>query len=102
MEVWRASIRRPILFLIIATLVVAAAVGFYTSQADDLGRAIQTELTDHNQNDGEDECPNDGNAGSGNDGDYKEHPPAGDYGGPPGGQGNPCNHHGRGRPPFCP
>ena len=50
MDVLRANVRLPILFLIIATLLLAAAVGVYTSQAADLGRAIQTELTDHKGN----------------------------------------------------
>jgi hypothetical protein len=46
----RASIRLPILFLIIATLVIAAAVGVYTSQAGDLGQTAQTDLTNHKEN----------------------------------------------------
>lgn len=94
--------RMPVFLLMVAALILAAVLGVWNAQQSsgaDGGRTLQTDLMNHNKNDAKDGCPNDGNAGRGNDnkgpnGGCRQHPPAGQY-------GQACNNPGKGRPPFC-
>ena len=80
--------RMPVFLLMVAVMLLAAVFGvLYAQQSSgaDGARTLQTDLMTHNKNDGKDACPNDGNAGKGNDnkgpnGGCKPHPPAGQYG----------------------
>ena len=84
----RRLVRVPVFLIVIAALVIAATVGIYLQQAATSGpsaQTIQADLLNHNPNDDKDNCPNDGNAGKGNDnkgpnGGCREHPPRGQYG----------------------
>ena len=105
--------RVPVFTITIAALVIAALLGIYMQQGAVGGESrdyLSVDLTDHNKNDGKDGCPQDGNAGSGNDDKGPGggcRPPHGQYGQGPGNgnngnNGNACTHRGKGRPPFCP
>ena len=89
----RRLLRVPVMMILIAAVVIATAVGMFVQQQGAINnsgdRRIQTDLLNHNKNDGKDGCPNDGNAGKGNDnkgpnGGCREHPPTGGYGKPKG------------------
>ncbi|HEY7876257.1 MAG TPA: hypothetical protein VIG64_14170 [Actinomycetota bacterium] len=62
------------------------AVYAASSKSDPGAKGLSSvELLSHNKNDGKDACPNDGNAGKGNDnkgpnGGCRQHPPTGNYG----------------------
>ena len=88
----RRVLRVPVMMILIAAVVIATAVGIFVQQQSALNsgdRRIQADLLNHNPNDDKDNCPNDGNAGKGNDnkgpnGGCREHPPHGGYGKPKG------------------
>jgi hypothetical protein len=69
--------RLSILAMLLLVAVLGAAVYFTAVKSDPSGpRMLNVQLL--NKNDGKDNCPNDGNAGKGNDG--KCQPPSGEYG----------------------
>ena len=82
----RSDIRVRILTaIIVALMLVSGGLWMQTQSIDRTPATIEAELLDHNKNDGKDNCPNDGNAGSGNDnkgpgGTCRPHPPNGQYG----------------------
>ena len=80
-------LRRPVVALVaLLVMILGLVAGCAASNKLNPGpRGLQAELLSHNKNDGKDACPNDGNAGKGNDnkgpnGGCREHPPAGGYG----------------------
>lgn len=100
--------RTPVFLLTVMALLLAAIFGVGLAQrnagASDPAETIQTDLLNHNPNDGKDNCPNDGNAGRGDDnkgpnGGCKSHPPHGEYGeaGNNGNNGGSNGNSGRGR-----
>jgi hypothetical protein len=85
----KGVLRLPIVLAILMGLALVAAAGVWIQKqmADDGVTKIEANLLDHNKNDDKDNCPNDGNAGKGNDdkgpnGGCREHPPHGGYGKP--------------------
>jgi hypothetical protein len=81
------ALRRASVWLVIFAVAMLAAFGAYLAvqQGSPAESAIGVDLLDHNKNDDKDDCPNDGNAGKGNDdkgpgGGCREHPPRGEYG----------------------
>ena len=80
---------RIILAVAITLLLAVGGLWAQRSASNDGVAQIQSELFNHNKNDGKDNCPNDGNAGKGNDnkgpnGGCRPHPPTGGYGVVPG------------------
>lgn len=80
-------LRKPVVAAIALFVMIAGLVAAYATMrpSDSAGPSLQVELLSHNKNDGKDACPNDGNAGKGNDnkgpnGGCREHPPTGGYG----------------------
>lgn len=78
--------RIPVFTITIAALMIAALLGIYFQQAsvgEESRDGISVDLIDHNKNDGKDGCPEDGNAGKGNDNKGPNggcRPPHGEYG----------------------
>jgi hypothetical protein len=79
-------LRKPIVAAIALAVMILGLIAAYASMTPSApSRGLHAELLSHNKNDGKDACPNDGNAGKGNDnkgpnGGCREHPPAGGYG----------------------
>ena len=86
METNNGALRVRILTaIIVALLLVAGGLWVQTQSLGNSPATIDADLLTHNKNDGKDNCPNDGNAGKGNDnkgpnGGCREHPPHGQYG----------------------
>ena len=88
------GLRPTMMVAVAAVLLLLGSVLIAQSERPDAGNsdssqsAIDLEFQSHNKNDGKDNCPNDGNAGKGNDnkgpgGGCKSHPPnSGGYGNP--------------------
>jgi hypothetical protein len=61
-------LRKPIVAAIALAVMILGLVAGYASMAPSApSRSFDAELLSHNKNDGKDACPNDGNAGKGND-----------------------------------
>ena len=80
-------LRKPVVAIAALLVMLAGLIAGYTAtrQSGPGTRGLSVELLSHNKNDGKDACPNDGNAGKGNDnkgpnGGCKPHPPTGGYG----------------------
>lgn len=71
--------------IVVALLLVSGGLWVQAQSRGDAPATIDADLLNHNKNDGKDNCPNDGNAGKGNDnkgpnGGCRPHPPGGGYG----------------------
>lgn len=80
-------LKRPVVATIALVVMIVGLIAAYAAVApsDPGDRSLKVELLSHNKNDGKDACPNDGNAGKGNDdkgpnGGCRQHPPTGGYG----------------------
>lgn len=79
-------LRKPIVAAVALVVMILGLVAGYAAMSPSApSKGITAELLSHNKNDGKDACPNDGNAGKGNDnkgpnGGCRQHPPAGGYG----------------------
>lgn len=76
---------RVLTAIVVALLLVSGGLWIQTQSAGDKTATIDADLLNHNKNDDKDTCPNDGNAGKGNDnkgpnGGCRPHPPGGGYG----------------------
>ena len=82
----QAALKNRILTgIVVALLLVSAVLWIQTQSVGQSPATIDADLLNHNKNDGKDNCPNDGNAGKGNDnkgpnGGCRVHPPGGGYG----------------------
>ena len=103
----RIAILTVVLAMGLLTILLALQLPGNDSGLSDGTQGLQgIQLLTHNKNDDKDNCPNDGNAGTGDDdkgpgGGCKSHPPQGSYGNPES-PGNSCTHKGKGKPPHCP
>jgi hypothetical protein len=80
-------LKRPVVAVVALAVMILGLVAAYaaTTRSEPSPRGLSVELLSHNKNDGKDACPNDGNAGKGNDnkgpnGGCRQHPPTGGYG----------------------
>lgn len=76
---------RMLTAIIVALLLVSGGLWVQARSVSESPATIDADLLNHNKNDGKDSCPNDGNAGKGNDnkgpnGGCRTHPPGGGYG----------------------